>query len=184
MTDSPFSRWKNAAKRLADRVRVREAWQPPPTPPPARGAARFEPARGSPVPRVQPGTGDTPPPTHRTDIGRTWLSAQIVSGVAPFVADLRSAEEFAAGHVPGARNLPGSLAFNAGQLPPQDESLVVCDASGSEDASRVAEKLRDLGWSGARRLVGGFTEWAELGEPVETGPSPSDATSRDNSVEG
>jgi rhodanese-related sulfurtransferase len=184
MSSSPFSRWKNAAKRLADRVLGDEGWQPPPTPTVRRVPERSVTAAGSPVPRVQPGTGDTPGPNHRTDIGRTWLSAQIVSGVAPFVVDLRSADDFARGHVPGARHLQGDRAFDTTRLPPKEDAVVVCDATGFEDSDRVATALRDKGWIGARRLVGGFVEWAEAGEPVERGAGATTPVAGDDPLGG
>ena len=121
------------------------------------------------IPRVVDGSGDTPGPNHKADIGRTWVSAQLLGGEGIIALDVRSPAEFEAGHLPGALLLPpGALPDAADRLTGRGTDLVIAvyDATGEQDAGSVAEQLRADGWPRARRLKGGFAEWVEEGEEV------------------
>lgn len=83
--------------------------------------------------------------------------------------DVRPAEEFVAGHIPGARNAPlGTLAEEAEALGRGPEVIAYCRGSFcvlAHDAVRV------LGAHGvvARRLEDGMLEWRTHGHPVAVG---------------
>ena len=63
------------------------------------------------------------------------------------VLDVRTPEEFAAGHVPGARNLPvQGLVARIGELGPRDVPVVVYCRSGARSAS-AASMLRQAGYA-------------------------------------
>ena len=84
--------------------------------------------------------------------------------------DLRSASEFADGHVPGARRMDGEQILKAGELlkKHQSKSLIVCCNTGSLAAAAVRQ-LREQGFAQAVTLRGGLSAWrAEL--PVEKQP--------------
>lgn len=126
------------------------------------------------IPRVVDGSGDTPGPKHLTDIGRTWLAAQIVGGVGMYVVDIRPPAECAAGVIKGARILPGDqVKQRLDVLPPKDVRVTIYDQLGSEAASDLAAWLRDQGWTLARRLVGGYAEWIEHAEPIAVPEAPT-----------
>ena len=83
------------------------------------------------------------------------------------VVDVRSAEEFAAGHVPGAMNVPlEQLQANplAQGLQP-DESVVLYCATGRR-AARAAAALQARGYMSVRQLEGHFSGWQAAGQPV------------------
>lgn len=122
------------------------------------------------IPRIVDGSGDTPGPNHRTNLGRTWLAAQLVSGVAPMLIDLRHPKECAGGILQGAVLLPARQVESAA-LPAKDTRIVVYDQLGSPECAAVAQWLRDQGWEGARMLVGGYAEWIEHDEPIAV-PQP------------
>ncbi len=130
------------------------------------------------IPKVVQGSGDTPGPNHPTLIGRTWVSAQLASGVAPLLVDIRPPEEWCAGHLPGALLLPGhQVAEDPGPLGPDTGVRVtIYDATGGFLAEEVAERLRAGGFSLARSLQGGWAEWVEHSEPVHS-PEPVPAAS-------
>jgi rhodanese-related sulfurtransferase len=106
--------------------------------------------------------------------------------------DVRTVEEFEAGHPPGAVNVPIALSAPGGMAPnphflrvmkgafPTDAKLVVgCKAGGR--SQRAAGELVQAGftgvlemrpgWDGARDPFGQLTEpgWSREGLPIETG---------------
>ncbi len=130
-------------------------------------AAPYDP---SVIPRVVDGSGDTPGPNHRTNIGRTWVSAQVISGTPPVLVDLRPAAAWSAAHIPGALSLPrDTLDARLDRLPTGEVRIVLYDQDDDGIADAVARDLRARGWPGARRLVGGFAEWSAHREPTTTG---------------
>jgi rhodanese-related sulfurtransferase len=125
------------------------------------------------LPPIQQGDGDTPGPNHKSDIGRTWAAAQLVSGAGIVTVDVRSPSEWIAGHLPGAMLLPAEAAAANLDLVPgkgTDTFVAVYDATGNQQSGEIARILREAGWPRARRLVGGFAEWVEEGEEVVQPP--------------
>jgi rhodanese-related sulfurtransferase/biotin operon repressor len=83
------------------------------------------------------------------------------------VLDVRPEEEFAAGHLPGAINVPvGKLESYLSQLPKRKEVVAYCRGPYCLMSFEAVEKLRKRGWK-ARRLQDGFPEWRAAGLPVE-----------------
>ncbi len=78
------------------------------------------------------------------------------------VIDVRSPEEFAAGHVDGAINVPiETLSQHASTLPKDAVVVTVCGKGGGR-SDRAAEELRALGFASARALCGGTQAWMQL----------------------
>jgi MFS family permease len=78
------------------------------------------------------------------------------------IIDVRSPDEFAAGHVAGAINIPlDSLAAQTAALPKEAVLVTVCGKGGGR-SERAATELRALGWNSARSLCGGTQAWMEL----------------------
>lgn len=85
---------------------------------------------------------------------------------APFVLDVRTAEEFAGGRVPGALNVPvGELEAKAAVVP-KDRPLVVYCHSGIR-AQKASRLLAQLGYRNVAELQGSFMAWERAGLPVE-----------------
>jgi rhodanese-related sulfurtransferase len=83
------------------------------------------------------------------------------------VLDVRPPEEYAAGHVPGAVNVPlKELAKRLKELPRNQEIVAYCRGPHCVLAFEAVARLRDKGFR-ARRLEDGFPEWREAGFPVE-----------------
>lgn len=90
------------------------------------------------------------------------------------VIDVRPHEEFAAGHVPGALNIPISqLEAYLQQLDTDQEVVAYCRGPHCILAFDAVERLRKKGLT-ARRLEDGFPEWKNAGLPVETGDDESE----------
>lgn len=83
------------------------------------------------------------------------------------VLDVRPAEEYAAGHLPGAINVPiARLESYLSKLPKRKEVVAYCRGPYCLMSFDAVETLRKRGWK-ARRLQDGFPEWRAAGLPVE-----------------
>ena len=85
------------------------------------------------------------------------------------VLDVRPPEEFAAGHIPGARSVPlPELERRLDELPRDVEVVAYCRGPYCVLAPEALGILRAAGFR-ARRLEDGFPEWRLAGLPVEVG---------------
>lgn len=88
------------------------------------------------------------------------------------IIDVRPAEEFAAGHLPGAINVPTQeLQRRLGKLPRDKEIIAYCRGPYCLMSYEAVEALRRRGFK-AIRLQDGFPEWKAAGFPVEAGDAP------------
>lgn len=90
------------------------------------------------------------------------------------VIDVREYDEFAAGHLPGAINIPrGVLEFKigtVGECADKDKPyLVYCRTSGRAALSTV--QLQKIGYTDVVSMAGGFEAWAKEARPVDK-PAP------------
>jgi rhodanese-related sulfurtransferase/transcriptional regulator with XRE-family HTH domain len=104
-------------------------------------------------------------------VGPQDAQALIAAGGIDII-DVRDPRDWAAGHVPGARNVPLDD-LKAGPPLQRDRILFVC-ARGvrSETAARLAEQQ---GFSAVYSLDGGMLEWASKGMPIEAEVAPAAA---------
>lgn len=85
------------------------------------------------------------------------------------VLDVRPPEEFAAGHLPGAINIPlADLPARLRKLPRGREVVAYCRGPYCLLSLDAVVLLRDQGFA-ARRLADGYPEWAAAGLPREQG---------------
>lgn len=83
------------------------------------------------------------------------------------VIDVRPPEEYAAGHVPGAINVPmEQLKSRLARFPKRKEVVAYCRGPYCLMSFDAVRTLRDRGIK-ARRLEDGFPEWRAAGLPVE-----------------
>jgi rhodanese-related sulfurtransferase/DNA-binding transcriptional ArsR family regulator len=84
------------------------------------------------------------------------------------VLDVRPSEEFAAGHIPGALNVPLSkIEQHLARLPKEQEIIAYCRGEYCVLAFEAVATMRKNGFN-ARRLEEGFPEWKAAGLPVES----------------
>lgn len=96
------------------------------------------------------------------------LMERVRAGTA-VVVDVRPAEEYGAGHIPGAVSVPlEDLARRLKELPARKEVVAYCRGPYCLMAFEAVKVLRGRGRR-ARRLVDGFPEWRAAGLPVEPG---------------
>jgi rhodanese-related sulfurtransferase/predicted transcriptional regulator len=83
------------------------------------------------------------------------------------VVDVRPPEEYSAGHLAGAINVPlADLEKNLASLPPGREIIAYCRGPFCLLSFEAVARLRSKGLK-ARRLETGFPEWKVAGLPVE-----------------
>ncbi|MGX1365071.1 rhodanese-related sulfurtransferase [Streptomyces canus] len=83
------------------------------------------------------------------------------------VVDVREADEYTAGHVPGARLMPlRSVPSRSGELPTDRPVYVIC-ASGNRSRS-AADWMTSRGID-AYSVTGGTAAWARDGRPITAG---------------
>src|SRR5450631_649699 len=96
------------------------------------------------------------------------------------VVDVRGSEEFATGHLPGAKSIPrGHLESRIeSAAPDRSAELILYCASGSRSAYAVRTLKEDLGYEHVRSMTGGITLWKDRGYEVEV-PRALSAEQRD-----
>jgi rhodanese-related sulfurtransferase len=93
------------------------------------------------------------------------------AGGGPTIVDVRSEDEYLAGHVAGARHIPiDQLADRLGEIPADHPVVTYCMMRhrGDSRGERAAALLREQGYD-ARALDGGLPAWEAAGLPVERG---------------
>lgn len=90
------------------------------------------------------------------------------------IIDVREYDEYAAGHLPGAINIPrGVLEFKIGMVPECANKdgvfLIYCRTSGRAALSAV--QLQKIGYGNIISMAGGFEAWSNEGRPTEK-PEP------------
>jgi rhodanese-related sulfurtransferase len=97
-------------------------------------------------------------------IGREELIERLRRGDVVLV-DVRPAEEFAAGHIDGARSIPlDELRERLAELPADREVVAYCRGPFCAYAHEAVRQLRAEGRT-ARRLEEGWPEWRLAGKP-------------------
>jgi len=100
-------------------------------------------------------------------VGREELLKRLASGDAVLV-DVRPEEEFAAGHIEGARSIPiEELERRLEELPADREVVAYCRGPFCAYAHEAVRRLQESGRE-ARRLEDGWPEWRLAGESVQT----------------
>jgi adenylyltransferase/sulfurtransferase len=85
------------------------------------------------------------------------------SGQAVFV-DVREADEWEKGHVPGAVFIPrGFLELRVEEKVPDKDGEVIVYCAGGTRSALGARALQDLGYRNVASMSGGFTRWKEAG---------------------
>jgi rhodanese-related sulfurtransferase len=92
--------------------------------------------------------------------------------------DARSAEDYANGHIQGARSLPWhdvDIKFIdvTQDMDLENPVITYCDGETCELSHDLALFLRDAGFTNTRVLINGWTVWQQKGLPVEAGAPPA-----------
>ena len=95
---------------------------------------------------------------------------------AEVIIDVREADEYAAGHLAGAINVPrGLLEFKLSSTPELERRdmnvLLYCKTSGR--AALAACALQSMGYLNVQSIAGGFDAWVAAGKSVAQPEQPS-----------
>jgi sulfur-carrier protein adenylyltransferase/sulfurtransferase len=85
------------------------------------------------------------------------------------VIDVRETEEYAAGHLPGAKHVPRSYLETRieGVVPDRSTQVILYCASGNRSAYGARTLTDELGYEHVRSMTGGITLWKDRGYEVE-----------------
>lgn len=84
------------------------------------------------------------------------------------LVDVREADEYAAGRIPGARHLcKGILERDMEKAVPDFNTEVVLYCGGGFRSALAAESLQKMGYTRVRSLAGGWRGWQSGGYPTE-----------------
>jgi molybdopterin/thiamine biosynthesis adenylyltransferase len=88
-------------------------------------------------------------------------------GVA--IIDVRESDEYATGHLPGAKHVPRSYLETRieGIVPDRSSQVILYCASGNRSAYGARTLEQDLGYENVRSMTGGITLWKDRGYDVE-----------------
>lgn len=96
-------------------------------------------------------------------------------GTPMLLLDVRTPEEFAAGHIAGAVNIPYDQVASRLEEIPKDKEVVLYCKSGRR-SGMAAETLAVNGYTKLGHLDGDMQGWTAAGRPVEgTAPQPAEA---------
>jgi len=103
--------------------------------------------------------------------GRGGLSAaeatQLINRRNAVVVDLRSAAEFAAGHLPAARHLAADeLSLKVGQIAKNKSASVLLVCERGQQSHRAARTMEEAGYSEVHVLQGGMNAWRHASMPI------------------
>jgi hydroxyacylglutathione hydrolase len=104
------------------------------------------------------------------------VSRMEIDGLQPVerrgvLLDVREPEEYVAGHVPGALNIPqADLASRLEELPRDQLLMVICQAG--MRSLRAAQFLTQAGFKDVATVAGGTSAWFGAGRPMVTGEMP------------
>lgn len=98
------------------------------------------------------------------EVAPAELAAMLNDGAAVLV-DVREPDEFAAGHIAGAINLPLSR-FSPDQLPAAPGKTLVLQCAGGKRSGMALDRCAVAGAAVDTHLAGGIGAWKSAGLPV------------------
>lgn len=102
-----------------------------------------------------------------TEVTVEEVKKEMDAGKEFVLLDVRTSEEFMAGHLPKAVNIPrGKLEFMIGKHYSQKDADIVVYCRKGGRAALCAKALSDIGYTNVKNLKGAFKAWGEAGYPI------------------
>ena len=107
--------------------------------------------------------------TRIQEIGAPALLRKLQNKDRFCLVDVREAEEYAAGRIPGAQHLcKGILERDIETAVPDFNAEIVLYCGGGYRSALAADNLEKMGYQRVLSLAGGWRGWLEAGFPTET----------------
>ena len=111
-------------------------------------------------------------PLLRRGAGGPWVNTlaatQLINRSDAIVVDLRATEDYAKGHILGAKNIPlADLERRAGELDKHKAKPMILHCGDGNRAGGGVAALRRKGFDRVHNLAGGYAAWQQAGLPVE-----------------
>ena len=102
-----------------------------------------------------------------TEVSAAQVKADLDAGKTFILLDVRSKEEFDAGHLPNAKHVSrGLLEFKIGQaIPDKNANIILYCRTGARSALATLV-LKEMGYTNAKNMAGAFKAWGTAGFPV------------------
>jgi rhodanese-related sulfurtransferase len=96
------------------------------------------------------------------------LNVELTGSPVPFVMDVRTPDEFAAGYIEGAVNIPiNEVPANLAKLPADKAAPIVALCQSGHRGALAMMYLRMTGYTNVRNLAGGMNAWIAAELPVK-----------------
>ncbi|MBN2045548.1 MAG: rhodanese-like domain-containing protein [Anaerolineales bacterium] len=114
-------------------------------------------------------TQNTSPATSALPLEVTVQEAYEAYQEDTFILDVRTQEEWDAGHIPGATLIPlDDLGNRISELPRGEDIVVICRSGNRSAVGR--DILLSAGFENVTSVAGGFNQWVSNGYPTEVSP--------------
>ncbi|TDJ44577.1 MAG: rhodanese-like domain-containing protein [Gammaproteobacteria bacterium] len=112
------------------------------------------------------------------EIPAAELYQRIETDTAPLIIDVRSSDEFAAGHLPGALNVAHSEFIDTptesvALLPTAKDAEIVVHCVSGKRAKIAMDVISSAGYTNVSHLIGDFNGWQAAGYPIEQDNLPN-----------
>ncbi len=96
------------------------------------------------------------------------LQRMRAAGEAFVLLDVREQDEWARGHIPGARHLgKGIIERDVEGVVPDPATALVLYCGGGYRSALAADALQQMGYTNVCSMDGGWRAWTEAGLPIE-----------------
>jgi rhodanese-related sulfurtransferase len=110
-------------------------------------------------------------PYVRRSAGGPWVNTleatQLMNRQDALVLDVREAQEYARGHILGAKSVPlAELGRRAGEFDKHKAKPVIVHCESGNRSGGAAAMLRKHGFANVYNLAGGYGAWQQAGLPI------------------
>lgn len=120
------------------------------------------------APKQTTDSGVRDEPSAMREVSPDEAETEVAKAYSQFI-DVRTPEEYAAGHAARAVNIPlDTLDQNMDRIEKNEPVYFICETGNR--SKKAAEKLKEAGYNNVISVAGGTAAWKEAGLPIETAP--------------